>query len=172
MKDFITLAETRYSVRKFKDTPVEKEKIQTILKAAKLAPTACNYQPQKVYVVTSESARAALKTVSPCTFDAPVIFVVGYDPERSSKGRRKEGDNFGETDAAIITSHLMFAAEDLGLGSCWVGYFNSEEVKQALGITDNVVICDLLPVGYKAEESVPSPMHSSFREDDDMVKWL
>lgn len=172
MKDFLEFAEQRYSVRKYADTPVEDEKIAKILEAAKLAPTACNYQPQKIFVVKSEQARKALATATPCTFNAPVIFVIGYDQERSAKGMIHESHDFGDTDAAIACTHMMLEAHELGLGTCWVGYFKEEKVAQALGIPANIRIRDLLPMGYPAADSVPGPMHSKYRAMDDMVTEL
>ena len=172
MKDFLQLASDRFSVRAYKDTPVEKEKIDLILAAAKKAPTACNYQPQKIYAVIDGEKRKALAAVSPCTFDAPVIFVVGYDSTRSAKGRVCEGHDFGDTDAAIVCTHMMLEAADLGLGSCWVGYFKENDVRAALGIDETIRIRDLLPVGYPAESAVPSAMHNTCRADDDMITIL
>lgn len=172
MKDFLKFAQERYSVRKYQKTPVEQEKIDSILAAANLAPTACNYQPQKIYVVKSEEARKALATASPCTFDAPVVFVVGYDSERSAKGMICEGHDFGDTDAAIVCTHMMLEATELGLGTCWVGYFNEEKVRAALNIPEGIRIRDLLPTGYPSEESVPAAMHTKYRPAEEMVVTL
>lgn len=77
MNSFLELAKARYSVRKYKPAAVEQEKIDRILEAARVAPTACNNQPQKIYIIKSEEKRKALAEVCPCTFDAPVIFAVG-----------------------------------------------------------------------------------------------
>lgn len=172
MNTFMDFAKDRYSVRKYQSRPVEKEKIDRILEAAALAPTACNYQPQKIYVVTSDEMRAALAEATPCTFQAPVIFVVGYDIERSAKGMIFEGHDFGDTDAAIVCTHMMMEAHEQGLGTCWVGYFQEAKVRKALGIPDNVRIRDLLPTGYPASDSVPGPMHSKSRESADMITFL
>lgn len=172
MNTFLDLAKNRYSVRKYQSTAVEKEKIDKILEAATLAPTACNYQPQKIYVVTSEEKRAALAGATPCTFQAPVVFVVGYDTERSAKGLIYEGHDFGDTDAAIVCTHMMMEAYEQGLGSCWVGYFQEEKVRAALGIPENVRIRDLLPTGYPADDSIPGPMHSKSRTTEDMIEFL
>ncbi len=169
---FMELAKERYAVRAFKNTPVENEKIEAILEAAKVAPTACNNQPQKIYVVKSEEKLKALAGITPCTFGAPVVFVVGYDSERSAKGMIYEGHDFGDTDAAIVCTHMMLEAEEQGLGSCWVGYFNEAKVKEALGLPENVRVRDLLPVGYAADEAAPAPLHSKYREMSDMVEEL
>ena len=79
---FQELSHARYSVRAFKDMPIEKETLDLILEAGRVAPTACNYQPQKIYVAKSEEARKKLASVCRCTFDAPVILVVCYDRTR------------------------------------------------------------------------------------------
>lgn len=167
--EFLELAKERYAVRAYKDSPVEDEKIAMILEAAKLAPTACNNQPQKIYVVKSEEKRKALAEITPCTFGAPVVFVVGYDATRSAKGRIYEGHDFGDTDAAIVVTHMMLEAFDLGLGTCWVGHFNEAQVKAALKLPENVRVRDLLPVGYPADDASPAPMHTKYREMSDMV---
>lgn len=172
MTNFLSLAAERYSVRKYAQTPVEQEKIDAILEAARLAPTACNYQPEKIYVVTSEEKRKALAACSPCTFNAPVIFVVGYDAERSAKGLVHETHDFGDTDAAIVCTHMMLEAADLGLGTCWVGMFKEAEVKAALGLPENVRVRDLLPCGYPAEGVKPAHLHAKSRELNDIAAYL
>lgn len=170
--NFLEFAASRYSVRKFTEQEVEADHIAAILEAAKLAPTACNYQPQKIYVVKSPEKRQALAEVCPCTFKAPVIFVVGYDAERSAKGMVSESHDFGDTDAAIVCTHMMLEAHQLGLGACWVGYFNEEKVKATLGLPENVRIRDLLPVGHPAENAAPAPMHTKYRPMEEMVQEL
>ena len=170
--EFLELAKERYAVRAYKNQPVEDEKLARILEAAKVAPTACNNQPQKIYVVKSAEKLKALAEITPCTFSAPVVFVVGFDVERSAKGLVYDGHDFGDTDAAIVTTHMMLEAHELGLGSCWVGYFNEAKVKEALGLPENIRVRDLLPVGYPADNAVPAPLHSKFRDMDDMVKEL
>lgn len=170
--DFFELAKKRYSVRKYKNNPVEEEKIEKIIEAGRLAPTACNYQPQKVYVVKSAESRKKLSQITPCTFDAPVIFMIGYDDAIAAKGSRREDDCLGETDAAIVCAHMMFEAADLGLGSCWVGRFTSRDIINAFNLPDNIHICNLLPVGYEADDFQPSQMHFTFRDKDETVEMF
>lgn len=170
--DFLEKARDRYSVRKYKVTPVEQEKIDKILQAAMLAPTARNIQPQRIFVVQSEEKRKALAQVTPCTFDAPVIFVLGFEREVTSKGKIHPTHDFGDTDVAIVGTHMMLEAHELGLGSCWVGNFVEKDVAAVLGIPDTIAIRDLLPVGYAAEDSVPSAMHEKSRELSSVVTYL
>ena len=166
---FQELAKNRYSVRSFRETPIEKEHMDLILEAGRVAPTACNFQPQKIYVARSAEARAKLASVCRCTFGAPVILVVGYDRTRDWKNKLMPGLTSGETDAAIVCTHMMLQAADLGIGSCWVGYFNPELVAEVLGLPENITVTALLPIGYPAENAEPLPLHSQYRELADTV---
>ena len=170
MRSFLELAKERYSVRAYQNRAVEEEKIAKILEAARVAPTACNNQPQKIYVVRSEEGRRKLSALTPCTFDAPVVFVVGYEESRSAKGMISAGHDFGDTDAAIVCTHMMLEACELGLGSCYVGYFREKDVAAALQIPESVHLRSLLPVGYAAGNAVASAMHTQYRPDGDMVE--
>ena len=166
---FQELAKNRYSVRSFRETPIEKEHMDLILEAGRVAPTACNFQPQKIYVARSAEARAKLASVCRCTFGAPVILVVGYDRTRDWKNKLMPDLTSGETDAAIVCTHMMLQAADLGIGSCWVGYFNPEQVAEVLGLPENITVTALLPIGYPAENAEPLPLHSQYRELADTV---
>ena len=166
---FQELAKNRYSVRSFRENPIEKEHMDLILEAGRVAPTACNFQPQKIYVARSAEARAKLASVCRCTFGAPVILVVGYDRTRDWKNKLMPGLTSGETDAAIVCTHMMLQAADLGIGSCWVGYFNPEQVAEVLGLPENITVTALLPIGYPAENAEPLPLHSQYRELADTV---
>lgn len=166
---FLELAKLRYSVRSFKDTPIEEEKLNLILEAGRIAPTACNNQPQRIYVAKSEESRKKLASVCRCTFDAPVILVVCYDRSRDWKNKLLPGYESGETDAAIVCTHMMLQAADLGIGSCWVGYFNAQTVAEVLELPENVAVSALLPIGYAAENAQPAPLHTQYRDFADTI---
>ena len=166
---FQELAHARYSVRSFRDAPIEKEKLDLILEAGRVAPTACNFQPQKIYVAKSAEAREKLASVCRCTFGAPVILVVCYDRERDWKNKLMPGYESGETDAAIVCTHMMLQAFELGIGSCWVGYFNPKTVAETLGLPENITVSALLPMGYPAEDAQPLPLHERVREFGDTI---
>ncbi len=172
MSDFLELAKARYSVRKFKTDAVEEEKILAILEAGRIAPTACNYQPQKIFVVKSEEARKKLAEHCKCTFAAPVIFMIGFDDEVCAHGMIAPDFSFGNIDASIVCSSMMFEAAQLGLGTCWVGMFDSEDLKAAFGIPANIHIRALLPTGYADESFVPSANHAKRKSLEEMVKEL
>ena len=169
---FQELAHARYSVRSFQDRPIAEEHLNLILEAGRVAPTACNFQPQKIYVAKSPEAREKLASVCRCTFGAPVILVVCYDRERDWKNKLMPGYESGETDAAIVCTHMMLQAFELGIGSCWVGYFNPKTVAETLGLPGNITVSALLPMGYPAEDAKPLPLHSQFRDLADMVEEI
>ena len=169
---FQELAHARYSVRSFKNQPIEEEKMNLILEAGRIAPTACNNQPQKIYVAKSEEARKKLASVCRCTFDAPVILVVCYDRTRDWKNKLMPGYESGETDAAIVCTHMMLQAFELGIGSCWVGYFNAQEVSEVLDLPEDIVVSALLPIGYPAENAAPLPLHTQYREFADTIEEI
>lgn len=169
---FQKLARARYSVRSFLSTPIEEEKLALILEAGRVAPTACNNQPQKIYVAKSPEARKKLAAVCRCTFDAPVILVVCYDRTRDWKNPLLPGYESGETDAAIVCTHMMLQAADLGIGSCWVGYFNANDVARALDLPEHITVAALLPLGYASEKGTPAPLHTQYRDFPDTVTEL
>ena len=169
---FQELAHARYSVRSFQNMPIKDEDMHLILEAGRVAPTACNNQPQKIFVAKSEEARQKLASVCRCTFGAPVILVVCYDRNRDWKNKLQPGYESGETDAAIVCTHMMLQAFELGVGSCWVGYFNATEVAEALGLPENITVSALLPMGYPAADAAPLPLHGQFRDLADTIEEI
>ncbi len=166
---FLELARARYSVRKFKKDMIEDEKIAAILEAGRVAPTACNNQPQRIYVVKSKEVRERLAEVCRYTFDAPVILVVGYDKERDWKNRRMPGYSSGETDAAIVCTHMMLEAWEQGVGSCWVGAFAADAVEEALSLPESIRVTAMLPLGYAADDAEPAALHNTYRDFGDTI---
>lgn len=150
---FLELAEKRYSCRKFSDREVEEEKIEALLKAAQLAPTAVNFQPQRILVITDKEKIKSLDEngCTRYTFNAPLMMVVCYDKGKSWK-RSFDGKDEGIVDASIITTHMMLEAVELGLGSTWVGAFDPAKAREILEVPENYEIVSLLPIGYPAME--------------------
>lgn len=167
---FLELAEKRYSVRQFSNKPVEKEKIDLILEAARLAPTATNGQCQRILVIENPEAVDKLKNCTPCHYNAPVIFLICYD-EQKEWTRELDGVKSGVVDASIAATHMMLEAADIGLGSTWVMVFNADALKNAFNIPKGIVPVALLPVGYPAPDSKPAPMHFSRKPVNETVKF-
>lgn len=170
--NYFDLVRSRFSVRDFKDEPLSEEYLSAIVEAGRVAPSACNKQPQKVYIVKSPKTRAALAKVCRFTFGAPVILAVGYDRDREWKNRLMGGHGSGECDASIVTTQMMLAAWELGVGSCWVGYFNADEVREALSLPEGVCITALLPLGYPKEGAKPLDLHYEYRPYEETVETL
>jgi len=169
-RDFLTLAHDRYSVRKFADTPIEQEKVEKILEAGRIAPTAVNSQPQMIYVAQSAEAIAKLNEVSPCIYGAPQCIILCYNDETVCK--RGEFDNYGQIDCAIVLTHMMMEATELGLGSCIVGYFDEARLVEAFNLPGNIHPLLLMPFGYAAEDAEPSPMHTQYRPEEETIAYL
>lgn len=168
--EFLKLAEERYSVRKFKDTPVEQEKIDLILKSAHIAPTACNIQPQRILVIKSSEALSKLKNATKCHFDAPCAMLVCYN-KNECWTRKYDGEKSGVTDASIITTHMMLQAQDLGLGTTWVMHFNPAKMREEFNIPENYEPVALLVMGYAAEDAAPIDLHTKYRPIDEVVSY-
>ena len=167
--DFFALIKARRSIRLFKDTPVESEKIQKILEAANLAPSAGNLQGYEIYLVTALEGRQGLvKAAQGQDFlvQAPVDLVFCANPQRSSVRYGKRGrELYSVQDATIACTYAMLAAQELGLSTVWVGAFQEEPVRQAAKIPQELLPVAILPIGYAAE----SPNPRSRRELEDLV---
>lgn len=171
--DFLEFSRKRWSVRSYSQKPVEEEKINKILQAALIAPTAVNYQPQKIYVLKSQEALQKLRSITRSTYDAPLVFLVCSDINRSWHSNFVKGYNSGEMDASIVCTHMMLEAEDLGLGSVWVLLFDPKRVKKEFNLPNNIIPHCLLCVGYPSNDAEPyHPWHDVFREIDDISEIL
>ena len=169
-KNFLELAAGRYSVRKFADRPIEQEVLDQILKAGHLAPTACNFQPQKILVINS---REALEKLSRCTrsfFNAPAAMLICYDKNLCWKRGADEKPS-GEVDASIVATHLMLQAAALGVGSTWVMSFDPKAMRSEFNIPENIVEVALLVMGYPAPDAEPSPRHTQYRPSEEIVSY-
>lgn len=152
--DFLELARKRYSVRNYSDRPVEDEKLQKILEAGRLAPTAVNFQPQKIFVLKSEEAMAKLRGVTRMAYNAPMAMLICYDKDISWKAHRF-GDDYdgGPMDADIVTTMMMLQATELGLGTLWVRGYRTQDILNAFPMPENIVPVCILLLGYAAEDA-------------------
>ena len=170
---FLDLAAERYSVRSYSSQPVEQEKIDRILKAAQLAPTAVNYQPQMIYVLKSDEALDKINRLCRCIYGAPLVFLICSDERRTWKSQTESGYSTGEMDCSIVCTHMMLEAWEQGLGSVWVRLFDVKEVAKAFGLPSYIKPVCLLPVGYAASDSKPyAPWHDVYRPIKEFTKEL
>ena len=158
--DFKEVVRDRYSCKKFSDKQVEKEKIDAILEAGRLAPTAKNLQEQRIYVVQSAENLAKIDGESPCRYNAPTVLVVAFDKNNVFTYPGEKRDS-GVEDATIVATHLILAAKNEGVDSCWVNYFDPEKMASALGLPANEEVLMLLDLGYAAEGAGPLDNHNS-----------
>lgn len=165
---FFELAKNRYSVRKFKDTGISDEQINFILEAGRIAPTAHNAQPQRIKVITGQDELRMVDICTPCRFSAPLVLLICYDKNESWKRSFDNADS-GEVDASIITTHMMMQAQDMGLGSCWVMYFDPLKTRELFSLSENLEPVSFLPIGYASEDAVPSEAHSKRKEMKDFL---
>ncbi len=163
--DFIELEKARYSVRQFKADPVPEELLQTLLEAARLAPTAKNTQDFRVYVLRSPEALAKAADCTPCLYGAPLALIFCCDRSGSVRIPINSVD-FPQMDAAIVMCHVMLAAAASGLGSCWVGFFDEAKTRAAFAIPDDLQPVGFLPLGYAA--AGPSENHEASRQPEDL----
>jgi nitroreductase len=157
--DFMNLIKERYSVRNYDSRPIEAEKLEQILEAGRLAPTAKNMQPQRFYVMETEAAKNKLAELTPCTFSAPVVILVCADTDSCWHSDKEAGYISAEMDASIACTHMMLAAQSLGIGSCWVRWFNAPEVAAAFELPANIRPICILDLGYAGSQAAPSPRH-------------
>lgn len=168
--DFEKVIAERYSVRKFEDKHLEKEVIDNILHAGHLAPTGCNLQPQRILVLNTDESITKLKNCTKCHFDAPCAMLICYNKDETWK-RPYDGAISAPVDACIVTTHMMLAAHNLGVGSCWVMHFNPAAMRETFNIPENIEPAALLVMGYPHKESVPIEMHSKFRPISEVVLY-
>ena len=143
---FMRILESRYSCHSFSSYPVSDAKLNMILEAGRLAPSAGNCQPTRIWVVKSEEALARLRAVHPC-YNAPVVLIVGCRNEEAWV-RESDGINSAKTDAAIVLTHLMLTATDMGLANMWVWDFDPSKVREALPELKEHGVYALLAIGH------------------------
>ena len=168
MKDFLTLAAERFSVRSFQPTHLPKEVIDRLLEAARLAPTGCNYQPQRILVLNTDEAMEKLKTCTKCHFNAPTAMLICYNREECWV-RKYDGAASGPIDASIVATHIMLQAADMGIGVTWVMHFDPAAMRKTFAIPEHIEPVALLTMGYPAPDAAPLAMHSQYRSMDEIV---
>ncbi len=163
---FLELAQQRRSIRAYKKTPVEADKLEKVLEAGRCAPTACNWQPFYFVVLRGgEVSRLKAAYGRDWFLAAPVAIAVCCD--RTKSWKRGDGKEYGDVDAAIAMDHMILAAQELGLGTCWIGAFNANEVSKALGLPRHVEPVVLTPLGYPDQRPDAKPR----KELRDLVCW-
>ncbi len=149
--EFSELCAKRYSVRAYKPDPIEDDKLRQVLEAARLAPTAANRQPFQLIVIRTAGKQAELKRLYHREWfsQAPLIISVCAIPAQAWVHR--DGKNYADVDAAIVMDHLILAATNLGLGTCWVAAFDPQVAREMLRLPEGVEPIAFTPLGYPAD---------------------
>lgn len=169
--EFTEVVTNRYSCKKFDGRAVEAEKLSAILEAGRVAPTAKNLQEQRIYVVQSEEGLAKIDTITPCRYDAGTVLVVAFNSENVFTYPGDKRDS-GIEDASIVATHMMLAAYNAGVDSCWINFFNPEVAAKELGIPKNEEVLMLLDLGYAAEGVGPLGNHAKRKPLEETVSYL
>ena len=151
--DFFEVIRNRRSIRKYQDKSVEKEKLQKILEAARLAPSAMNRQPYQLIVVSKKDVLSKINSACNQDWKAPIMIAMVSIPKEAWV--RDEGEEYWKADAAIAMHQVSLAAYAEGLGTCWIAAFKEKEVKELLGVDSGSRIPFLSPLGYPAENKGP-----------------
>lgn len=168
--DFLELAQKRYSCKQYDGCQISDEQLSAILEAGRLAPTAKNLQEQRVYVMQSEEALVLVDEITPCRYGAPTVLVVAFDTENVFTYPGEKRDS-GIEDAAIVATHMMLAAKDVGVESCWLNLFDPDIAKEKLGLPENEEVLMLLDLGFAAESAGPLPNHTSRKPLEETVEY-
>ena len=165
---FSQLITQRYSVRKYKEQPVENEKLLQVLEAARLAPTAVNYQPFILLVFQDQEKRGRLIETYQREWikSAPVIILACADHSQSWK-RSSDGKDSADIDVAIAVDHMTLQATELDLGTCWVCNFDAQKCAEIFELPLHIEPLVMLPLGYPADNLG----NKKRKELDDIVHW-
>ena len=169
-KTFLEMTRERWSVRKFAPEQISDDHMARILEAGRNAPSACNYQPQRVLVMQSEEAIARVRSITHWAFNAPTVLLVCADLTESWKN--VDGCDSAEVDATISLVHMMMEAWECGVGSTWVRGFDERIMREAFCIPDTWKIVALMPMGYPAENAKPSNWHFRRKKDEDLYRFI
>ncbi len=151
--DFQDLIKARYSVRAYKPDVVPDALVKQVLEAARLAPTAANRQPFLTLVVNTRGREAELKKVYKADWFSQPPLVLGVCAIGDEAWKRMDGRNYSDVDATIVMDHIILAAADLGLGTCWIGAFDPAVAKQVFELPEGVEPIAFTPLGYPADTS-------------------
>ena len=169
--EFTEVVKGRYSCKKYSDRLLEKEKLDAILEAGRVAPTAKNLQEQKVYVVQSAEMLAKIDGVTPCRYGAPTVLIVAFDKNNvfTYPGGKRDS---GIEDATIVATHMILAAYNEGVDSCWINFLDPEKMAEVLGLPENEEVLMAMDLGYAAEDAGPLPNHSNRKDLTETVSYL
>ena len=169
--DFDQVIKSRYSCKKFSNKKLEENKLNKILEAGRLAPTAKNLQGYHVYVLRSAEYLDKIDNITPCRYGATTVLVVTYKKDNNYiyPGGKI---NSGVEDATIVASHMILAAANEGVDSCWINNFDPHKLALELDLPNNQEVVMIMDLGYKEEGFLPLSNHYKRKELDELVLYL
>lgn len=172
--NFQTLVAQRYSCRDMDSTrAVEREKTEQILQAAQVAPTACNLQRYHIKVIQTIEALEQLRSLTPCHFNAPLVFVLSVILDGGEKIQDTDAAyRFAMIDAGIVVAQMALQAQELGLGTTIVGMFDEAKLREKFAIPEEQTPVLLLPTGYPGKKGGPCILHKQRKKVTETVEWL
>ena len=167
--EFSKVIKERKSTRLFSKNQVEQEKLDIILEAGRIAPTAKNMQPYKVYVVQSAEGLDKIDKATKCRYSSPCVLMICDNKDTTYV---KNDKPMCDMDCSIVATHMMLAATDNGVDNIWIELFKPDVLINEFNLPDNLVPVILMPIGYKATLCPPSPMHKIRKPLKDLVEYL
>lgn len=165
----LELMKKRCSVRQYEDRPIEREKLLYVLEGARVAPSACNFQPWRFLVVEDKDLMRKIAPRWVTDAHAPAVIVACGD--HSQAWRRRDGKDHCDIDIAIAVDHMTLAAAEVGLGTCWICSFDAFQCAWMLQLADHIEPIVLLPIGYPAEAKDANRHHAERKRLDEIVSW-
>ena len=166
--NFEEVIRKRTSVRKFSDKKLERDKLDKILEVGRLAPTAKNSQPIKIYVVQSEDGIIKLDKASRCRYGANTVLIIcGNKEEAYHKG---EYSTY-EMDSCIVATHMMLEATNIEVDNIWIESFDENILREEFNIPSEYIPICLLPLGYRSEDCPINPLHDKRKRIEDLVEY-
>lgn len=169
--EFSEVIKNRYSCKSYDGRKVEPEKLERILEAGRLAPTAKNLQEQHIYVIQSEEGLAKVDLVTPCRYNAGTCLLVAFDKNNVYTYPNSARES-GVEDAAIVATHLMLAAANEGVESCWLNCIDLEKIHTEFGLPDNEEVLMILDLGYASEGVGPLANHGNRKPLSETVSYM
>lgn len=166
--EFNKVVKERTATRKFSDKKIEKEKLEKILEIGRLAPSAKNLQPIKIYVVESNEGLNKIDKATPCRYNAKTCLIVCGD---KNEAFHNEEFNCYEMDACIVATHLMLGATNEGVDNVWIKYFDENILRNEFNIPNNIAPVCLIPMGYRAEDCPENQAHNQRKNINEIVEY-
>ncbi len=159
--NFLELVKMRYTLRDMNGKAVSTEDLEKILEAGRFAPTAKNSQSQRILVINDESSLAKMRECTPCHFNSSLIMILSYNTDVSGTCDNPiGGESYGEVDVAIVATHMVLQATELGIGSAIIATFDTLKIREFFHFPDNIKPVLVLDFGYPSDNGKPGAFHA------------